>query len=262
MMLRYIALKRLFLRSQNLIYGFLGFVMVLVAWDLLTRTGLVDPFFISSPGRTWNALLDEVGRGTMMKDLAATAGSFGAGLAIAIVIGVPLALLTAWFKYIEYVVDPFFWFLYNVPKLAFYPLFIIWLGLGTPTIVALTALFAVFPIFANTFTGVREVNPLFLIAARSFGAHQWQLFARVVLPAAAPVILAGVRLGIGRGMVGVIIAEMFGATAGLGFRMNYSASLLRTSEYFAPLVVVVALGLLIDQLLRVVERKVGRWNQT
>ena len=141
----------------------------------------------------------------------------------------------------EYALDPFLWFLYSAPLIAFYPIFVLWFGLGVPTVIAMTFLLSVTQIAASTLSGFKNVNPGLIRAARSFGATERDLLWKVVLPASVPMVIAGLRLGIGRALMGVVVGELFGATAGLGYSIAYYGSLLKTTDMIASLVVVVVL---------------------
>src|SRR5207237_7880500 len=120
---------------------------------------------------------------------------------------------------VEYALEPFLWFLYSAPLIAFYPIFVLWFGLGVPTVIAITFLLSVTQITASTLSGIQNVNPGLLRAARSFGATERDLLWKVVLPASVPMVIAVLRLGIGCVLMGVVVGVLFGATAGLGYRL-------------------------------------------
>jgi len=161
---------------------------------------------------------------------------------------------------VEYALDPFLWFLYSAPLIAFYPIFVLWFGLGVPTVIALTFLLSVPQIAASTLNGIQNVNPGLIRAARSLGAAEGDLLWKVVLPASVPVIIAGLRLGIGRALMGVVVGELFGATAGLGYSISYYGALLKTTDMIASLVVIVALGVLCTQGLSALEARFDSWR--
>jgi NitT/TauT family transport system permease protein len=152
------------------------------------------------------------------------------------------------------------WFLYAAPLVAFQPLLVVWLGFGFRTVVALAFLLAVVPIAASTLAGVRSVDPILRRAVRGFGGGAGAEIVKVVLPAALPLVLAGLRLGVGRVLVGVVAGEMFSANAGLGFRMTHYGARLRTAEVLASLVLVVGVGVLVTQAVRLAESRLDRWR--
>ncbi|MDP6643874.1 MAG: ABC transporter permease subunit [Rhodospirillales bacterium] len=174
--------------------------------------------------------------------------------------GIALGVLAGWYRTIEYVLDPFVWFLYSAPLIAFYPMFVVWVGLGKPTVILITFLLSVTPILVNTLTGIKNVNPELVRAAVSFGAKRRDLFVKVALPASVPMVMAGLRLGIGRALTGVIIAELFGSNAGLGHSIAYYAGLLKTTQMMTSLVVVVCIGVVFTQGLGYLESKFDSWR--
>ena len=131
----------------------------------------------------------------------------------------PFGLMAGWYRRLEYLLEPAIWFWYNAPIVAFYPLLILWLGLGSPTIIALAFLLAFVPIYINTFTGMRAVSPQLIQCARSFGCSTLGIFVHVALPGSVPAVIAGLRLGVGRALIGVVIGQLIGGNAGLGYRM-------------------------------------------
>ncbi len=166
----------------------------------------------------------------------------------------------AGFADVEAALEPFIWFKYSSPTIAFYPLFVAWLGYGRPTIVAIGALFALTPIYANTLSGIKNVDKDLVRAACSFGARPYDVFLRVALPGSIPIVVAGLRLGVGRALTGVVLAELFGASAGLGYSIAYHAQLLETTPMMVSIVAIILLGVILTQLLSWLERKTDSWR--
>jgi len=183
-----------------------------------------------------------------------------AGFGVAAVLGIPLGAAMGWKRRIEYGLDPFVWALYATPLVSLWPLFIIWLGIGIKPIMALAFLFAIVPITINTFTGVKAVDPVLIRCARSFNAKPRDLFFKFALPGALPMIIAGLRLSIGRALIGVVIGELFSSNAGLGYHISYYGARLRFSSVFAGLFVVVLVGLFSTQVIRAIEARFARWK--
>lgn len=248
------------LRYRAFWLGTLSFLVILLVWELSERIGLVNPFFTSSPAKILLALREQVATGVLFENLLVSIREFAIGYGLAIVVGVSLGVLTGWYKILDYILDPFIWFLYSAPLISFYPLFVIWLGLGQPTVIAITFLLSVIPILVNTATGIREVDPILVQATRCFGGRKSDLFLKVALPSSVPMLMAGLRLGIGRALMGVVIAEMFGATAGLGFSITYFSGMLQTTDMLASLMIVVALGVLLTQALVQIEGHFDSWR--
>src|SRR3989338_2101223 len=249
-----------FRRLAPVFLGTLSFVAILLLWESAVRLGWVNPFFTSQPTAIAAALGQEARSGELLHNLLVSLREFAEGLAAAVFVGLLLGVLAARYRIVEYVLDPFVWFVYSSPLIAFYPLFVIWFGLGSRTVVAITFLLAVTPILVNTLSGIKNVSPGLLNAARSFGANHRDLLWKVVLPASVPMVVAGLRLGVGRALTGVVIAELFGSTAGLGFSIAYYGGLLKTTNMLASLAVVVALGVLCTQGLSAVEAHFDSWR--
>jgi NitT/TauT family transport system permease protein len=137
---------------------------------------------------------------------------------------------------------------------------VLWLGLGRNTVVAISFLLSVTPIAVNTLTGIRNVSPTLRLAARSFGARPHDVLWKVVLPASVPTIIAGLRLGVGRALTGVVIAELFVPSGGLGSSIAYNGGLLRTTDLVASLMVIVVLGVACTQTLSAIEAHIDSWR--
>jgi NitT/TauT family transport system permease protein len=148
------------------------------------------------------------------------------------------------------------------PRVAFIPFIILWFGLGPQAKIVVIWFQAVLPILINTYAGVQNTDPDLLEAARSFGAKRGQLFRYIMLPGALPYVVTGLRLGAAMAMVGTVIAELQTALAGLGYLMAQFNGTFQTAKYFAPVLVLSAMGMLISQALKLVERRLARWKST
>jgi NitT/TauT family transport system permease protein len=247
-------------RTRAIRLGLLSFAVVFAAWEAGVRAGWLNPFFTSQPSAIAAALSAQARSGELWANLAVSLTELAVGLGLAVTLGVALGLLAGWYPAFEAAVDPFIWFLYGSPLIAFYPLFVIWLGLGFWTVAAIAFLLALTPITVNTLSGMKGVDPSLLRAAASFGAKRRDLFVKVALPASMPLVMAGLRLGVGRALTGVVIAELFGATAGLGFSIGYHGALLQTTDMLASLAVIALLGVLLTQGLSALESRVDAWR--
>lgn len=233
-----------------------GFFLV---WELVARTGWVRPLFISSPTRIWTASVWLWAHG-LGNDILVSAWEFVLGMSLAILVGIGLGVLLGWYPAMSAVFDPFISALYSTPRVAFLPLLILWLGIGLASKVALVFLGAVFPILVSTMAGVRAVDDDLLTAARSFGASDRQVFQTLSLPSSVPFLVAGLQLGVGRGLVGVIVAEFLASQAGIGHMMNVASATFQTDKTFVGILVLAASGTLMSAALRRLERRVDRWR--
>lgn len=248
------------LYNESFILGAIGVLGFLAVWQFISSVGIVNPFLISSPLLILSAFVDLAAEGKIIPALLASGKEFLIGFGLAISIGIPVGYLMGWNDLIEATLDPYVWFLYSAPLIAFYPLFIFWLGMGTPTVIMITFLLSLFPVLVNTMTGVRTIDRSLIRVARSFGASEFEIFRKISLPGSLPIVVAGLRLGAGRALVGVVIGEFFGANAGLGFNISYYGGRMRTTEMFVFLVIVAIAGILITQLLRSFENQFTRWK--
>jgi len=240
--------------------GGASFAVILFSWEAAVRIGWLNPFFTSQPTAIAAALAREASSGDLARSAAVSLREFGAGFGAAILVGLTLGVLAGWFRTVEYALDPFIWFVYSAPLIAFYPLFVLWLGLGTHTVIAISFLLSVTPITVNTAAGIRTLSPTLLLAARSFGARPHDVLWKVALPASVPMVAAGLRLGVGRALTGVVIAELFVPSGGLGSSIAYNGGLLRTTEMLASLMVIVVLGVVCTQGLSLVESRFDSWR--
>ena len=204
-------------RHEHALLGTISIFVFLAFWELSVALGWVNPLFTSSPSRIVRTGYEMFADGSIWYDLQVSGYEFIVGYGAAIVIGVPLGILMGWYGRVNAVLDPFVSALYATPRIALLPLIMIWFGIGLMSKIAIVFLGAVFPILVNTITGVRTVNADFVKVARSFGSNDWQMFLTVALPSSVPLLLTGLRLGLGHALVGIVVGEMYGATHGLGF---------------------------------------------
>lgn len=240
--------------------GALAFVAAAALWQGFAQFALVNPILISSPSAVTAAFVDQLRSGVLARDVGTSAAEFAAGYALSAVVGVGIGVGMGWYRVLEYALDPLVWFGYSAPFIALYPLLVIFLGLGAPTVIAITFLVTVIPILVNTAAGIRNVDPKLVQAARSFGATDVQIFREVALPAAVPLVMAGLRLGVGRALVGVIIGELFGGVAGLGHGINYYGGLLQTDNMMVDVLMAAVLGIALTRAVSAVETRVDWWR--
>ena len=232
----------------------------LAIWELASRAGLVDPLFASSPSLIVAKLVEMVADGSIWPHVAATASVTAAGFALAVAVGVPLGILMGRSELINATVEPFVAALYASPQVAFLPLLIIWLGIGFGSKVALVFIGSVIIMIINTETGVAQVDPRLIETARSFTASERQVLTKIVLPAAMPIILAGMRLAIGRALVMVVVAEIYASNRGLGYLIFQAGGLYDTAQVFVGVGILAAAGVSLTALLRALERWLAPWQ--
>lgn len=247
-------------RRRPMLVGALGWIVVLVVWELAVRQEWINTLFVSSPTEIWAALGKLFSTGVIWRDLRVSGTELGLGLALSTVVGIVFGVLMGWYRWLRELLDPFVSALYATPRIALVPLIILWLGIGIESKVAIVFLTSVFEILVNTSAGVRAVDEGMIRTARSFGAGSLQIFRTVALPSAFPYILTGLRLAVGRGLVGVVVGELFAAQAGIGHRLTRAAQLFQMDEMFAALVIISVSGIVLVSLLKKVERRFDAWR--
>ena len=247
-------------RHENARISIVSVLAFLAFWEAMVQFGLVNPLFTSSPSRIATAGYELFAGGTIYGDLRASGVEFFAGYGLAIATGVPLGVLMGWYGRVNAVLDPFVSALYATPRIALLPLVMIWFGIGLMSKVAIVFLGAVFPILVNTITGVRTIDADFIKVARSFGSSDRQLFLKVALPSSVPLLLAGLRLGLGHGLIGIVVGEMFGATEGLGFLISVAGARFQTDKVMVGIIIIAVAGMTMTAILRAIERRFERWR--
>jgi NitT/TauT family transport system permease protein len=246
--------------SEPFVLGIVGTLGFLVVWEVAARFDLINPVVVSNPSHIAAAFMAQVQSGEMFGDLKVSMLEFAVGFGLSLVVGIALGIAMGLNRLTEYAVDPFVWFLYSSPLIAFYPLIIVWLGFGFATVVAVTFLLSFVAIVVNTMAGVHSVDPQLVRAVRAFGGTRLDVIRKVILPAAVPLILAGIRIGLGRALHGVVLGEMFSSNAGLGYRVTFYAAHLRTADVFVPLLILVVIGIIINQVSNSVESRLQSWR--
>jgi NitT/TauT family transport system permease protein len=198
--------------------------------------------------------------GTIWEPLGVSASAFAIGLSIAIAVGLPVGVLLGRSATFNAMFDPFITAFNATPRLVFLPLLLLWFGLGLWSKVMIVFIGALFPILINTYEGVRNADRVLINVVRSFGATEWGIARLVVVPNALPYIVVGLRLAIGRAVLGVVVAEFFGSEDGLGVVMVRAASRFQVDVVFAGLIVFAALSLLMTGLVKLLEDRLSRWR--
>lgn len=236
-------------------------VVLAIIWQLLSVSGWVSPRLMPPLSEIGSAFLEGVLGGELLFHAGVSFTRALSGFALAIVIGIPLGLLMARVRWFESLVEPIFSFGYPVPKIALYPVFILILGFGSSSKIALIALECTFPIAVNTYFGVRAVQPRLVWSARNMGAGSIRTFLLVLLPAALPSIMSGIRVALPLALVVVIVTEMIGESVGLGYYITYaSASFIYASSYAGVLAVAI-MGFVLDRMLVVVRNRLVFWER-
>jgi NitT/TauT family transport system permease protein len=250
-----------FSNHRRLFLGLLSIILLIAAWELvLTYIFPVNPFFFTKPSLIAEAFKEQIRGPKLWHDLAISSRAFLSGFSFAVIIGIPLGLIMGWRRRVEYALDPFLTALYASPLVALAPLLIIVFGVGVLGKAALVFLLSVFPFIFNTFAGVRSTDPLLINVIRSFGGTEKDLYLKVILPSTMPYIMAGARLAIGRGLVGIIVGEFYAASEGIGFAISQAGDTYRLPDMFVGIIILSGIAVALTELMRRLELTVAPWR--
>jgi NitT/TauT family transport system permease protein len=252
---------KFYLNQEKKILGTLSVGIFLIIWELTGNVfQWINPMFMSSPSLIFKAAVEMFRSGEIYHDLYVSGIEFLGGYFLAAAVAIPFGILVGWYKRMSYVFDPFINAMNATPRVALLPLVIIWLGIGILSKVGIIFLGAVFSILINTRDGVKTTPLNLLNAARSFGASEWMVFKTVVLPSTVPFILTGLRLAVGRALVGVLVGELYAATAGIGFMITVAGATFQTDKVFVGVGIFALSGMIGMELLTKIERRFDRWR--
>jgi NitT/TauT family transport system permease protein len=249
-------------RERTIFYG--GIVLLGAGLLLFWEYGighLVDQRYVSRPSAVASTLADLVADGVLWRHISATMTEAGLGYLIGVGVGLAAAIALVSVPILDEVTGPFIAGFYSIPKIALGPLFIMWFGLGATPKVLLAALMVFLIVLINTVAGVRSISPGLIDSARVMGAGGPTLVRKVVLPGAAPAVVASIRLTFSRAMVGAILGEFIAATEGLGFLIVRASRQFETPTVYAGVIVVAALVMAVGGLLRLAEARLMPWGK-
>jgi len=235
-------------------------VAFLALWEAAPRLGLTDPVFLPPFTVVLQALAGQVASGELAEHLGASLGRAGVGFAIALGTAIPVGVAIGWYRQAAELLNPILELFRNTAALALLPVFILVLGIGETSKIAIVAFACTFPVLLTTIAGVRTVDPLLVKSARSLGLSSVRLFWHVVLPSAVPTIFTGIRMAGAASILVLIAAEMVGARAGLGYLITYTQFNFQIPQMYAGILVIALTGVTINALLLGLERHFSRWR--
>jgi ABC-type nitrate/sulfonate/bicarbonate transport system permease component len=262
-------LYKFYLNHERKILGMLSVTFFLLIWEFMGGPVSaynpfpalrVNPMFMSAPSLIWKAAVDLFSSGEIWNDLRVSSIEFIGGYLLSVAVAIPLGILIGWNKKASAIFDPFVNAMNATPRVALLPLVIIWLGIGMLSKVGIIFLGAVVPIIVNARDGVKTTPSTLLNAARSFGATEWMVFKSVVMPATLPFILSGLRIALGRALVGVMVGELYAATAGIGFMITVAGATFQTDKVFVGVIIFAISGMLGMELLSRIEHHFDKWR--
>ena len=255
------AAYKFYLNQERKILGTISVVIFLSVWELLGNTlQIINPMFMSAPSLVLKAGIQMFASGEIWNDLYISGIEFFWGYALSVVFAIPFGIAIGWYKRFAYICDPFVNAMNATPRVALLPLVIIWLGIGIMSKIGIIFLGAVFPLLINTRDGVKTTPANLLTAARSFGASEWQIFKSVVLPSTVPFILTGLRLAVGRALIGVMVGELYAATAGIGFMITVAGATFQTDKVFVGVLIFAISGMVLTDVIDRFEHRFDKWR--
>ncbi|WP_029116037.1 ABC transporter permease [Mycobacterium sp. URHB0044] len=240
----------------------IAIVAFLALWEIAPRTGLVDKVFLPPFSEVAETFFTLIANGQLAEHVSTSLSRALSGFAIAVVVAIPLGVAIAWYRPVADFLNPILELFRNTAALALLPVFILILGIGETSKVALVVYASTFPILLNTISGVRTVDPLLIKSAQSLGLPPIRLFQKVILPAAVPTIFTGLRMAAASSILVLIAAEMVGAKAGLGYLITASQLNFQIPNMYAGIVAIALVGLVFNGVLVFVENRLSRWRTT
>jgi ABC-type nitrate/sulfonate/bicarbonate transport system permease component len=256
-------LRRIYQENEAIILGSGFILLVLSAWEIVPSVttpprGLA--LFFVTPSKIALTFLDLVAKGELQGHLYVSTVEFLAGLVIAVVVGLSLGTAVGRSPAVNALLDPFITAFNATPRLVFVPLIQLWMGIGMWPVTVIVFIGALFPLLINTSEGVKNVDRVLVNVVRSFGANEWQIMKMVVLPNSLPYVIAGLRLAVGRAILGVVVGEIFGASKGLGAMIAMAAGSYSSNVVFVGVVLFMAISLILTMAVKVVESRLSRWR--
>lgn len=239
----------------------ISFVFVLAIWAAVGVSGMVSETIFPAPWSVWQATVEMWQNGTLQKDLSRSLGRAAVGFAIGASLGVVVGLLTGRVAVIRTLFNPFLNLLRPIPAIALAPVAIVWFGIGEGSKYFVVSYTVFLTVWFNTHHGMEYVPDIYLRASRTLGASRLREFVTVVLPAAAPHIMAGIRLGVALAFLSLIAAELSGASSGLGYRLQEARQYVRTDRMFSLLIILGILGAVADLIVHRIGKSLVHWEQ-
>lgn len=242
----------------NIAIRFVSLAIVLTVWQI--GGAQINPALFTTPGAIALAAVDMIGSGELWSYLWPSLVVLAIGLTLAASIGIVVGLLLARYWVLDAALNFYITFLYSIPSLALVPLIVLWAGIDTFAKVIILFLFAFFPMAINTYQGVKNVDPKLIEVGRAFRCTERQLWTNIVLPGALPFIVTGLRLAVGRGLIGMVFADLYTAISGIGYLIVRTAATYEVNKMFVPIMTLGLLGVTLTALLRFVEIRVAPWT--
>ena len=242
----------------NLAIRVVSVAVFLALWETVGRG--IDPVLFTTPSAVATAAVDMIRSGELWNYLYPSLVVLFYGFLLAVIFGIGIGLLLARFWVLDVALSVYITFLYSIPSVALVPLIVLWAGYEQTAKVIILFLFAFFPMVINTYQGVKAVDPKLVEVGRAFRCNEGQLWGNIVIPASLPFIVTGLRLALGRGLIGMVLADLYTALSGIGYLIARTAATYQVNRMFVPIVALGLLGVTLTALLRVAEKYVAPWT--
>jgi ABC-type nitrate/sulfonate/bicarbonate transport system permease component len=278
------GLRRVWAEQEGMVIGTIAVLAFMIFWEWVGTSGVINPMFSSSPSRiikaadrlffdggigavfaalfagnvagAWTA----IAKGSIWKDMWVSGQELFWGYGLAITVGIPLGLSLGWFRRLNFILEPFVSALYATPSVALLPLYIIWFGIGINSKIAVIFMSAIFYLLMYARVAVITVDPNILKCARSFGASDFQIIKTIVLPSSVPYLMTGLRLSSGRALIGVVVGELYAATAGVGYLITVAGATFQTDKVFVGVLIVTFTGVALSAVIQRIENRFSTWR--
>jgi len=242
----------------NLAIRVVSVAIFLALWEMVGRG--VDPVLFTTPSAVAVAAVDMIRSGELWTYLYPSLVVLLYGFSLAVVFGIAIGLLLARYWVLDVALSVYITFLYSIPSVALVPLIVLWAGYEQTAKVIILFMFAFFPMVINTYQGVKAVDPKLVEVGRAFRCNEAQLWSNIVIPASLPFIVTGLRLALGRGLIGMVLADLYTALSGVGYLIARTAATYQVNRMFVPIVTLGLLGVTLTALLRLAEKYVAPWT--
>ncbi|HTH96547.1 MAG TPA: ABC transporter permease [Stellaceae bacterium] len=247
-------------RLRSSAWGVASVVGGLVIWEVVSRYLVASKLFLAAPSQVFMMIVHLWVTGDLLRNLGVSAAEFALGYVSASILGILIGIAIAHSHAAKQALQPWISGLYATPTIALAPLFILWMGVGIWSKVVMVITLVVFPVIINTEAGLRTTSINLIEMVRCFGASPAQVFMKVSLPSALPFIFAGLKLGIGRGLIGVVVAELFGSRAGIGQLISQAADAFNMPQLFAGVVLLAVAGVGLTAAFGWLEGRLLHWR--
>ena len=242
--------------------GFLSILGGLLLWEALARLLLENELLIPPPSSVLRSMWQLTLSGALNQHFLATLLEFAYGLTTACLIGIMIGYLMGMYSWLDELLDPWIATLYSIPVIAFVPLIIIWFGIGMFSKIIVVFKITVVAVILNTAAGIKTIDPVWLEVSKSSRLTPWETTYKIRLPATLPYIITGIRLGVGRALLGVIVAELMAANAGLGYLLRDASETWDSPKLFVAVTLLAVMGLVSFTLIKKAEQKLAPWRET